>query len=52
MEQKNRSPETLEELKKREGKTCWAYLIAKEKNPTIKIKRRTTDFRVMNDNER
>ena len=31
MEQKNKKPENLEELKKERGKTCWTYLVAEEK---------------------
>ena len=31
MEQKNKKPENLEELKKEKGKTCWTYLVAEEK---------------------
>jgi len=32
MEQKNKKPKTLEELKKEKGKTYWAYLMAEEKD--------------------
>ncbi len=32
MEQKNKKPRTLEEIKKEKGKTCWAYLVAGEKS--------------------
>jgi len=39
MEQKNKKPKTLEELKKEKGKTCWAYLIAEEKNSNKTFKK-------------
>lgn len=36
IEQKGKKPKTLEEIKKEKGKTCWAYLIAEEKNANKK----------------
>ncbi len=39
MEQKNKEPKTLKELKKETGKTCWASLIAEEKNSNKSFKK-------------
>ncbi|MCF6325534.1 MAG: hypothetical protein L3J89_14655 [Gammaproteobacteria bacterium] len=45
MEKKINKPKTLEEIKQEKGKTCWAYLIAEEKNDNKKIQQQKKTHR-------